>query len=420
MPKLTDAQIRAWVKAGTRFEGRSDGNGLYLRYRAIDRVPMWRYRYKFGGKARAVAIGSYIDVPLAKARQVAKELSARVALGFDVAAEKKQRKAEALDKIVAEKNAVRVEGLIIDFYERHILPSYKNPEKYKKVSISNICPIIGNMKIEDVKPRHIDEVLTSIRERGAMTVANDVLRMMKKIFDFAVVRGLIEVNPAQPFTAKDAGGKEYTRKRFLSRPELVQFFNAMRQTRSFTRENGLTVKLLLALCVRKMELCAALWDEFDLDKGVWHLPGERTKNGDDIDIPLAQPVIGWLEELRIFSCNSRWLLPARKIRHTAHVSNSLLNTAMPKVLAKMPGVERFSIHDFRRTARTHLAMLGVDPVIAERCLNHRIPGVEGIYNRHQYFEERRAALTAWADLIVSLENGSDYNVVPLNNSGVMS
>ncbi|NDO80221.1 integrase [Citrobacter sp. NCU1] len=417
MPKLTDAEIKAWVKADIRFEGRSDGNGLYLRYRAVDRVPVWRFRYKFGGKPRAVVIGSYIDFPLAKARQQAKELSARVALGFDVAGEKKQRKAEALEKIETEKNAVRVDGLITDFYERHILPSFKNPEIYKKVAFANISPVIGSMKVEDVKPRHIDEVLTSIRDRGALTVANDVLRMMKKIFDFAVVRGLIEVNPALPFTAKDAGGKEEGRKRFLSRSELVQFFSAMHQTRAFTRENELTVKLLLALCVRKMELCAALWDEFDLDAAVWHLPGERTKNGDDIDIPLAQPVIGWLEELRTFSCNSRWLLPARKLRLTAHVSSSVLNTAMPYVLAEMPGVERFSVHDFRRTARTHLAMLGVDPVIAERCLNHRIPGVEGIYNRHQYFEERKAALALWVNFLVALENGEDYNVVSLIKQG---
>ncbi|HEI0782943.1 TPA: integrase, partial [Escherichia coli] len=70
------------------------------------------------------------------------------------------------------------------------------------------------------------------------------------------------------------------------------------------------------------------------------------------------------------------------------------------------------VHDFRRTARTHLAALGVDPVVAERCLNHRIKGVEGIYNRHQYFNERRHALELWADLLVALEQGNEYNVTP--------
>jgi len=411
--KLTDMQIKAWVRAGERFEGRSDGNGLYLRYREVDRVPVWRFRYKIAGKARAMVIGSYADLTLAKAREAAKELSARVALGFDVAGEKQQRKADAAAKIEADKSAVRVQDLINDFYARHILPSFKNPQIYKKVADFNIGTLIGSMKVEDVKPRHVDEVLRSVRDRGALTVANDVLRMMKKIFDFAVVRGLIEVNPAMPFTAKDAGGKEESRKRFLTRTELARLFDAMHRIKAFTRENELTVKLLLALCVRKMELCAALANEFDLDNAVWHLPGERTKTGEEIDIPLAEPVIGWLKELKALSCGSKWILPARKLRLTSHVSSSVLNTAFPHILAAMPDVESFNVHDFRRTARTHLATLGVDPIIAERCLNHKIPGVEGVYNRHQYFNERKAALSMWADLLVALESGEDYNVIQI-------
>ena len=55
----------------------------------------------------------------------------------------------------------------------------------------------------------------------------------------------------------------------------------------------------------------------------------------------------------------------------------------------------------------------VDPVIAERCLNHKIKGVEGIYNRYQYFEERKQALTIWAELLTTLEKGNNYNVEPI-------
>ncbi len=103
MPKLTDMQIRAWIKAGERFEGRSDGNGLYLSYRENYKTPVWRFRYKFAGKSRAMLIGSYAELSLARARETAKELSARVALGYDVAGEKQERKAEALAKIEAKK-----------------------------------------------------------------------------------------------------------------------------------------------------------------------------------------------------------------------------------------------------------------------------------------------------------------------------
>lgn len=72
-----------------------------------------------------------------------------------------------------------------------------------------------------------------------------------------------------------------------------------------------------------------------------------------------------------------------------HIVESTLPVALAKLRPHLHGIDNFTIHDFRRTARTHLASLGVDPIVAERCLNHRIKGVEGIYNRHQYFDERK-------------------------------
>ena len=416
MAKLTDMQIRAWIKSGERFEGKADGDGLYLRFRQADKTPFWRYRYKMSGKSRTMMIGSYTDFPLSKAREVARELSARVALGYDVAGEKQERKAEAVAKIEAEKNAIHVSELAAEYYTRQIEPNYKHPELFRSSLQKNIVALIGKMKVEDVRPRHVDAVLQDVIERGSPTVANDVLRMLKRLFDYAVVRGMVEVNPAISFGAKDAGGKEQGRKRALSREELVMFFKALRRGRGIGRENELTFKIILALGVRKMELCAAEWAEFDIDNQVWHLPGIRAKNGDDIDIPLAAPVIEWIMEIRLFAGDSRWLIPARRARTTAHVSRSTLNMVMPSVLKEMPDVEPFSIHDLRRTMRTQMAALGIDPVIAERCLNHKIPGIEGIYNRHQYFDERKAALAQWADLLVALESGEEYNVTPIRKA----
>ncbi|MBG0522062.1 MULTISPECIES: tyrosine-type recombinase/integrase [Enterobacter] len=407
MPKLTDIQIRSWIKSGERFEGRADGNGLYLRYRKVDKSPNWRYRYRYAGKARAMLIGSYSDLSLAKARDIAKELSARVALGYDVAGEKQERKLEALAKIEAEKNALSVAELAAEYYARQIENTYKHPELFRSSLQKNIVALIGKMKVEDVRPRHVDVVLQDVIKRGSPTVANDVLRMLKRLFDYAVVRGIIEVNPAISFSAKDAGGKEQGRKRALSREELMMFFRALRNGRGISRENELAFKIILALGVRKMELCAAEWSEFDLANEVWHLPGSRAKNGDDIDIPLPQPVIEWIKEIRLFAGDSRWLIPARRAQTASHISRATLNMVMPSVMKEMSGVEPFSIHDLRRTMRTQMAGLGIDPLIAERCLNHKIPGIEGIYNRHQYFNERKAALAQWADLLVVLENGDD-------------
>ena len=415
MPKLTDKQIRAWIKSGERFEGKSDGNGLYLCYRENYQHPVWRFRYKFAGKRRAVLIGSYIDLSLAKARELTKELSARVSLGYDVAAEKQERKAEAVAKIEAEKNAIRVCDLAAEYFERQILPRWKHPDILRRRIDKDINPRIGDMKLEDVKPRHIDDMLKGIVDRGAPTIATDVLRWVRRMFDYAIKRQMIEINPCSAFEVADAGGKEVSRDRWLTREELILVLRAFR-TSTISRQNEISFKILLALCLRKMELCAARWEEFDIDNAVWHFPAERSKNGDAVDIPLCPTVINWFTELKSMSCGSQYVLPARKMqtRMIPHIQESTLPVALSKVRHALPAdMSNFTIHDFRRTARTHLAALGVDPFVAERCLNHRIKGVEGIYNRHDYFDERRAALTQWCALLVSLEKGEDYNVIPM-------
>lgn len=415
MAKLTDIQIRTWIKSGEHFDGRADGGGLYLCFPKNYSIPFWRFRYRFAGKQRAMVIGTYSELSLAKARDTAREQSARVALGYDVAGEKQERKAEALKKMEEEKHALRVSELAAEYFERQILNRWKHPDILRRRIDKDINPTIGHLRIEDVRPRHIDDMLQKIVQRGAPTVANDVLRWTRRIFDYGIRRHMLETNPTGAFEINDAGGQEKSRERWLSREELVRFLQAMPITKGFSRQNELTMKLLLVLCCRKMELCGARWEEFDFGEAVWRLPAERVKNGDAIDIPIPAVALEWLKELHQMSCNSQWVLPARKMQHRMipHIQESTLPVALSKVKSNLPDMPNFTIHDFRRTARSHLAALGVDPIVAERCLNHRIKGVEGIYNRYQYFEERKQALDLWVQLLISLERGDDYKVTPL-------
>src|SRR5690606_2323648 len=77
MGALSDVAIRGWIKSGQRFEGKSDGDGLYLRFRKADAAPRWLFRYQFAGKARVMHLGSYRVLSLADARRTAKEMKAR-------------------------------------------------------------------------------------------------------------------------------------------------------------------------------------------------------------------------------------------------------------------------------------------------------------------------------------------------------
>jgi integrase len=95
-----------------------------------------------------------------------------------------------------------------------------------------------------------------------------------------------------------------------------------------------------------------------------------------------------------------------------HVGPDTLNVAMSRVKHGLP---HFTLHDLRRTARTQLAALGIRSEVAERCMGHTLRGVEGTYNRHDYFEERRAALEQWTRVIIQAERG-ERKVVPIRAS----
>ena len=421
MGKLTDIQIRAWMKSGEHFEQRGDGDGLSICYRDNYATPVWKFRYRFAGKQRIMNLGSYAVLSLADARKTAKELAARVSLGYDVAGEKQERKREAIAKIEEEKNAWTVAQLADEYFERMILGRWKHPNIVRSRIENDIKPAIGKMKAEDVRPRDIDEMVQAAVKRGAPTIANDVLRWSKRIFDFGIKRQVVEINPASAFDPSDAGGKEEARDRWLTRDEIIKLFQAMRdKAGTFTIQNVYAVRLLLLLAVRKEELIAAQWKEFDLDGAVWNLPEERTKTGAAIDIPLPAVAVETLRELHRLACGSAYVFPARKMqsRMIPHIDLNTLNAAISKhIKPSLKDVPNFTIHDFRRTARTHLAALGVDPHIAERCLNHKLKGVEGIYNRHDYFDERKKALNEWARLLAALEKGrTDYNVVPMKRN----
>jgi len=410
MGNLTDPQIRDWVRHGERFDMRGDGEGLYLRFRDVDIVPSWIFRYRLDGIARKMNLGSYKTLSLADARRTAKKLRARVALGYDPAGEKQERKREAVRKIEEEKLLTTMGQLADEYFAAQIVGRWKHPNIVRARIEKDIKPNIGHLPIGDVKPQHIDAMLKEIVKRGAPTMANDVLRWCKRMFDYAIKRQMCQFNPAAPFNLADAGGKEESRDRWLTRQELAALFEAMRTARGWNMLNTWAVHLLLLLACRREELIAAPVAEFDLSGAIWHLPAERTKTGKAIDIPLSRQAVAILRNVVGAGGGSAWLFPARKMqeRMVPHIDLNTVGAALARHIRpalKKQGIPEFTVHDFRRTARTHLAALEVSPYVAERCLNHVVRGVEGIYNRHDFFDERRAALQKWADLLELCERG---------------
>lgn len=406
MSKLQDVDIRNIIKSGKRFERLPDGDGLFLCYRERFSKPQWRFRYKIAGKERVMALGPYPATTLANARKMARELRANILLGNDPQADKRAKKRAVIAAIEDEGWTV---SRLADNYAKKYITGRKDPIKHPEIPLArinrDIKPSIGKHLVKELKPTHVEAMLKGITDRGAPSIANNTLRLITKILNYGMKLELIDQNVAALFEITDAGGTSKSRSRILKQDELCKFFRAITITPGMSRQNHLTFKLLLLTCVRKTELIQACISEFDLEEKVWYLPETRSKTGDAIDIPLSDSAIYAIKELIVMACGSKYLFPARKVqdRMLPYISDSTLNVALAKIWKHMPGAEKFTVHDLRRSSRTLLSELGVDRIVAEKCLNHKIKGVEGTYDRHGYFDERREALDKLARTINACE-----------------
>lgn len=395
MGNFTNKELQSLIAKGP---GKyADGDGLYFLVPAKGH-PYWMLRYTTAGKRRELTLGRYPDMSLKDARLAAATNAKLHRDGVDPLLIKQQAKQAPV---------VLVNELFADWQignEKRL----KYPGIPERVYTKDIAPLIGKYKITDVSPRHIQQVVRKITDSGRPTIANDALLYLKQMFNHAIKLDYTRNNPAAPFSVNDAGGVEASKDRALSLDEVKHAFKVFRENPdSFTRSNYLACALLICLGVRKSELTEAKWAEFDLDKAVWSLPKERSKTGVGMEIPLPVLAIEWLHELKGLAFRSEYVFPNRRSSKNAHMGADTLNRAISKLFGQEPGrkvqppnkmgdMPHFTVHDLRRTCRTLLAEIGIPGHVAERCLNHKLKGVEGIYNKHDYFEERKEALVKLA------------------------
>lgn len=401
--KLNDKQVKSLLRKGD--PGRyAAGHGLYLRV-SNEGTGFWVSRYTINGKRREITLGTYPDLTLANATIKAITLKSEVKKGIDPLAERKRAdsvKIKTVDALAAD--------WIKDCEKR-----LKYPNIPRRVYEKDLQPVFGELPLDRIAPMDIQAALDKITDSGRPSIANDALMYCKQIFRHGIRLGLLSSNPAEAFSLQHAGGIEKSRSRALTVAELAKVFECFRENiGQFKRENYLAAALLVVLGVRKGELVAAKWSEFDLDEAVWSVPADRSKTGVAIKIPLSTLAVVWLRELRVRSGRSDYVFPTRKSsKIREHISPDTLNAAIKKLFEEgRLTVDHFTIHDLRRTCRSLLAEAGVPTHIAERCLNHKVKGMEGIYDRYDYLDERREALQEIADLLRPVIEPVDCGVEP--------
>lgn len=248
-----------------------------------------------------------------------------------------------------------------------------------------------------ITPREVVDLLDEIVDRGAPVLANRTARLLEQMYKFGVQRRIVDSSPVVLLTPP--GGREKPRKRVLSDDELKAFLVDPKACVRGREKLWRLIMVLLLTGARRGELAKARWTDIDWNARTWTIPDEHHKEEAGYICPLTDQAIEQLRALKKLASKapSPWICAAKHSPGRAADPMQLSRrVARCLPLFKKRGIQQFTLHDLRRTVRTGLARLGVQPHIAERVLSHKQRGVIGVYDKHQYLNEKREALEKWA------------------------
>ncbi|SMO38324.1 tyrosine-type recombinase/integrase [Fodinibius sediminis] len=354
------------------------------------------YNYWFDGKAKKYKIGSYPDIGVSKAREIARELSFQVDRGIDPQAEKKKRKQVPDTKTFKE---------ISEEFKEKYLPTLKKKtrDEYSRIIDVELVPKLGKYPIKEISRNQIINLLDSkaFGKKPAPVMANRIRARLSKIYSFAINRGLAEDNPVSNVSkykkTKAGGDVEKKRSRWYKPKEIQELWKYFD---NWNEPTGSVLKMLLITGQRKTETMHMKWD--DIREGIWTIPADLAKNGEEHLVPLSDMAIQIIEELRPTTGNSDYVFCSPK------EDNAPMKwlTRARVTIQEESDVPDFRPHDLRRTVATYMTKLGVTRTVLGKILNHKGLAkddlVTAIYDRHGYMDERRQALDRWSYRLQSI------------------
>jgi integrase len=386
----------------------SDGGGLFLTVRP-NGSKSFTVRYRFAGRSRNYTLGSVI-IGLPEARKLAAEALVEVARGNDPAATKATRKAAA--KVAAQANdtvSAVVDRFVDEYLKRECKASWaKEAERLLRVEIVSVW---GKRKMPEITDDDVVRRMDEIARRSG-TTANRTFAVWRKLCNWAA-NAKRKIIKASPCAGLEKPASETKRDRILSDAELRLIWQA---TECLDYPFGPLFKVLLLTGQRRGETAAMCWNEID-DGGIWMIPATKTKNGLTHLVPLPPAVIELLKTLPrlsrdkgeadyVFSPGVR--PPSGFSRAKERLDAAILAKLRETDLQAEP-IKGWRIHDLRHAVSTGMAALRILPHVREAVLNHVSgfkAGVAGTYDHHEYLDEKRDALEAWAEHVEVLATGT--------------
>jgi len=400
---LTDVAIRK-AKPVEKPSRMFDGGGLYLEI-APSGGKLWRLKYRYGGKEKRLAIGTYPEISLLDARNRREAARKLLANGIDPADAKKAQKAARLDREANSCEVVAREWFV------KFAPTWTNShgDRIIRRLERDVFPWIGGRAIAEVKAPELLECLRRIEKRGALETAHRALQNCGQVFRYGVATGRTERDISSDLRGALPPVKPSHHAALTEPKEIGELLRAI-DGYAGSLVTKYAMQLAPLVFLRPGELRNAEWVEIDLDKGEWNIPAEKMKMRQPHLVPLASQAVAILCEVRALTGQGRYVFPSARTGERPMSNNAVLAALRRMGYDK----EEMSGHGFRAMARTILdEVLGVRPDYIEHQLAHAVRDPNGrAYNRTAHVVERRKMMQQWADYLEKLQAGAE--VIPLH------
>lgn len=414
---LTDVDCRnAKCDPGRAYQRHADAGGLYLEV-SVTGARLWRWKYRFAGKEKRLALGQYPEVSLKAARQARDEARAMLQAGTDPGEAKRDAKRQLLAAQATAFKPVALEwwaGWSTNKTERYAANVLARLE-------ADVFPVIGHKPVASLAASHFVQVAKRTEARGAAELARRVLQSCGLVMRWAVAHDLAERNPVADVKPGDVlkprTVTNFARVGAGELPELLRKIAAYDGS-VFTR---VALQLMAHTFVRTSELIEARWQEFDLEAREWTVPADRVGRKGTAGkrrphlVPLSRQALELLGILRVARGEDRCTGPALLFPGERDHERPMSNGTILMALKRMGYRGRMTGHGFRGVASTALNEMGYRWDVIEAQLSH-VEGnrVRAAYNHAVYREERRAMMQGWSDYLDAVRQSG--KVIPFHQA----
>lgn len=385
----------------------SDGRGLSLLIQP-NGSKLWRLKYRFNGKEKEYAIGSYPTISLSKAREKREELKSLIADGIDPNEKKKRIKTESkVEKAKKENTFYNVSQKWLKSYETQVSENYHI--RLGRALTNYVYPMIKHKAIDDVTRLDIIAILEDLKNRDLLETAKRTAMLLKKIYKYAVTHELTPHNIIADIDLPIILGKREKEhySTFTKDKDIKGLLNNIDEYKG-GYSTKMALKVLPYVFVRSFNIRHMEWEEIDLNTKEWVIPASKMKTKSEFVLPLPYQVIDILEKLKQNKLSDVYVFPSPIHKDRPLSDNTLISAIRRMGYTK----EEFVPHGFRAMFSTIAYEKaneenghGYTSEVIEALLSHKESNkIKEAYNRSNYKQAKRGLIEWYAQYLEEIKN----------------